>query len=568
MKPNWTRRRFVGVGPGVAASSLAASRRPSAGPPEREAAPQVDGGKRKLPRLIYYNDAHHFHAKRIDPPVSRFQLQRPVDEVLGTGVGMLVLGLGYGDVYFHDSRVGRVVGQEKQTWEHIIDWRIMCMVRDARKLGTDQLREVIRRGREESLPVLPSLKLQDGNRPGSQRCGWLKWKQGRSVCIGEPDPRHPSFEYCYDFSLNSVREDKLAMVREVLKDYRADGIELDFMFFSAYFKKRDVEKNLPVMNRFVRQVRELADGVGRSRNRAITVSARVFHRKEENLKVGLDVETWLRQGDVDLVVGQVSDQLFEPAVDVGWMVDAAGGRAGVYVRPPLRVYDERTPRPTIEMYRALGQSLRSQGANGLYLGYLRWPLARKEHQILREMAYPETYRRESKRYFLQPAEGAGTFTDPPPGRRLPLALKEGEWAGLTLQVADDLEEAANDGELRKPRLTLRLQNFSVEDEIRIRLNGRLLPWERFEVTDERALRIPVRLRRPIEAPSGFAAHWLRTKLDPELLRQGENRVEILARRLTPTASWTRFVSGVEIRTRYRSFARPEGIEGADRIEPS
>ena len=53
-----------------------------------------------------------------------------------------------------------------------------------------------------------------------------------------------------------------------------------------------------------------------------------------------------------------------------------------------------------------------------------------------------------------------------------------------------------------------------------------------------------------------------------LLKQGENTVEILARKLTPTASWTRFVSGVEIRTRYRSFARPEGIEGGNRIEPS
>jgi hypothetical protein len=88
------------------------------------------------------------------------------------------------------------------------------------------------------------------------------------------------------------------------------------------------------------------------------------------------------------------------------------------------------------------------------------------------------------------------------------------------------------------------------------------------MTDERALRIPVRLRRPIEAPSGFAAHWLRTKLEQDLLRKGENSVEIFTRRQTPTASWNRYVNGVEIRTRYRSFVRPEGIEGNDRIEPS
>jgi hypothetical protein len=195
-------------------------------------------------------------------------------------------------------------------------------------MGTDQLKEVIRRGREEGLPVLPSLKLQDGSRPGSQRCGRLKWKRGASVCLGEPDERHPGFEHCYDFSLDSVRAEKLAMIREVLEDYRADGIELDFMFFASYFRKREVAGNTPVMNRFVSQVRALADEVGRSQNRPVTVSARVFHRKNENLKIGLDVETWLRKGDLDLVVGQVADQLFEPAVDVKWMVEASGGRAG------------------------------------------------------------------------------------------------------------------------------------------------------------------------------------------------------------------------------------------------
>ena len=66
------------------------------------------------PRLIYYNDAHHFNAKRIEPPASIHKLQWPVDEVLGTGVDLLVLGLGYADVYFHNSKVGRVVGQMKR----------------------------------------------------------------------------------------------------------------------------------------------------------------------------------------------------------------------------------------------------------------------------------------------------------------------------------------------------------------------------------------------------------------------------------------------------------------------
>ena len=121
------------------------------------------------PRLIYYNDAHHFHRKRVEPPVSIAKLRQPVDEVLGTSVDLLVLGLG--DVYFHNSKVGRVIGEAKEVWENYIDWRIMRMVQVAREKGTDQVREVIGQGRRTGVTVIPSLRLQDAQAPGTQRCG-------------------------------------------------------------------------------------------------------------------------------------------------------------------------------------------------------------------------------------------------------------------------------------------------------------------------------------------------------------------------------------------------------------
>ena len=117
------------------------------------------------PRLIYYNDAHHFHAKRLEPPASIHMLEWPVNEIAGTGVDLLAIGLGYGDVYFHQSKVGRVVGQQKEVWANYIDWRIMRMVQEAAAKGTDQLREVIRRGQETGIKVFPSIKLQDGSVP-------------------------------------------------------------------------------------------------------------------------------------------------------------------------------------------------------------------------------------------------------------------------------------------------------------------------------------------------------------------------------------------------------------------
>jgi hypothetical protein len=518
------------------------------------------------PRLIYYNDAHHFHAKRIDPPASIHKLRWPVDEVVGTGVDLLVLGLGYGDVYFHDSKVGRVVGQEKAVWQHIIDWRIVRMVQDARALGTDQVREVIKRGRELCLPVFPSLKLQDVAEPGGERCGWLKWEHGVEVCLGGPEGDRE--RWAYDFTNELVQKDKLAIIGEILEDYEADGVELDFMFFPRYFKKDEVEQNVPMMNRFVAQVRELAEVIGREQGRQIPICARVFHRKEENLRIGLDVEAWLRERSIDLVVGQVPGSCFETGiVDGRWLAEAANAvGAAAYLRPPRRVYDERTIYPSIEMFRALGQTLQWQGFAGMYLGYLPWPFGEMEYQVLREVAFPEVVARRDKRYILAPREGdeKGTTT---PERQLPLTLEEGRSAAITILIADDVESARQDNEMREPLLTIRLSNFCVEDEVEFRFNGKILPIEEAEITDERALRIPGQFPGPIMAPLGFTAHWFCYRLDVGLLRQGENTLEVETKRLTRTADWTRCVNGVEIQTRYKDFVRPQGL-GVERIAPS
>ncbi|SVD06720.1 uncharacterized protein METZ01_LOCUS359574, partial [marine metagenome] len=236
------------------------------------------------PRLIYYNDAHHFHGKRIEPPASIHMLQWPVDEVAGTGVDLLVLGLGYGDVYFHNSKVGRVIGQKKEVWENYIDWRIMRMVEEAAKFDTDQVREVTSRGRELGVRVFPSLKVQDGAQPGGDRCGLLKWEQGKEVCLGVEGRN----EWAYDFALETVRQNKLALIREILSDYQADGIELDFMFGDAYCKPDETDA-ASILSEYMSQVRSTAREIGVQQDREIPVMVRVCLEREDNLAMGLDV---------------------------------------------------------------------------------------------------------------------------------------------------------------------------------------------------------------------------------------------------------------------------------------
>ena len=519
----------------------------------------------KKPRLIYYNDAHHFNAKRIEPPASIHQLQWPVDEVVGTGVDLLVFGLGYADVYFHNSKVGRVVGQMKEVWQNYIDWRIMRMVEEAAKMGTDQVHEVIKRGCEMGLAVFPSLKLQSSSPPESERCGLLKWNHGAEVCIGEEGRA----EWCYNFAHELVQRDKLAVLREILQDYNADGIELDFMFDSYYFKQAEVERNTPLMSRFLAEIREMANDIGCEQGREIPIMVRVDLDREKNLAMGLDVETWLKEGSINYVVGQDPYVLTDTEPKPRWMPDAANAvGAAAYYRPPRRVYDERTGLPGIEMYNALGQTLCWDGWAGLYHGYLPWPFSEREYQILREGAYSEVHARRDKRYLLQPREGELGKPTTTPERQLPLELKEGETASTKIWVADDIESAKKDGEMRKPILTLRFSFFCIEDEIQFRFNDRVLPWEDAEISDERALTIQVSLAGSmnIQAPLGMSAHWFRYKLGLDDIKRGENILEIETKRLTKTAGFTRSLNGVEVETRYKDFLRPEGLE-VERIAP-
>ena len=517
------------------------------------------------PRLIYYNDAHHFHAKRIEPPTSLHMLQWPVDEVLGTGVDLLVLGLGYSDVFFHQSKVGRVVGQQKEVWESYIDWRIMRMVEAARELGTDQLREVIARGRQMNLTVFPSLKMQDCSPPGSERCGLLKWESGAEVCIGDEGRA----EWCYDYACEPVHQYKLAIVKEVLEDYAADGLELDFMFDAYYFKKSEIEQNIPVMSRFVAKVRELAEDIGSRQGRKIPLMARVSLDREKNQAMGLDVETWMSSGSIDWIVGQDDRILVDTGIQAPWLPESASAPdAAAYYRPPRRIYDERVGLPSVEMYRALGQTLQWQGYSGMYLGYLPWPLAEREYQLLREVAYPEVHARSDKRYLLQPREGTLDEPTTTPERQVPAILEEGQTLSLSIHVADDLDSARSDGEVRPPVLTIRFSFFCIEDDIEIRFNNRVLPREVAEITDERALSIQVELpgSMQLQAPAGMSAHWFRYRLQPDDLKRGANELEIEVRKCDPKAGFTRSVNGVEIQTRYRDFVRPEGLT-LERIAP-
>ena len=169
---------------------------------------------------------------------------------------------------------------------------------------------------------------------------------------------------------------------------------------------------------------------------------------------------------------------------------------------------------------------------------------------------------------LAPREGVTGEETTTPDRQLPVDLVEGETVTLNILVADDLESAKAEGELRKPVLNIRFSFFCVEDDIEIRFNERVLPMEKAEVTDERALRMATVMAggMDVQAPFAMSAHFFSFVLELDDVKQGYNVLEIETKSQEKTAGFTRSVNGVEVRIRYKEFERPVGLS-VNRVAP-
>ena len=193
------------------------------------------------------------------------------------------------------------------------------------------------------------------------------------------------------------------------------------------------------------ELRKRANAIGKEQNREIPIMVRLDLEREANLAMGADPEAWLADGSVDYVVGQDGRVLSDTEPKPDWLPKAANKAGGAaYYRPPRRVYDERVGVPSIDMTRALSQTLRQGGYAGLYHGYMRWPLDDVEYRFLREAAFPEVSARKPKRYYLQPREGIEGEETTTPDRSLPAELVEGQTAKVSIWVADDVDGARKD----------------------------------------------------------------------------------------------------------------------------
>ena len=385
----------------------------------------------------------------------------------------------------------------------------------------------------------------------------------------------------WNYAIPEVRRYKLSILREIAERFDYDGISLDFARVCPVLPPGKAWANRNKMTDFLREFRSITQEVAHRRGRPLLVGARIPENLQGCHFDGLDIETWVREGLVDVLA--LGIRSFD--------VDIAAFRritAGTHVKLYPSVDDHHASdgyaTPPIDIYRGVAANWWRQGADGIQTFNFNhapdFPFREvwETHlQAYRELGSPRTLHRKNKRFVVQRRGGGhGPTVIPNPQdwttprwmyfntnmlAPLPAPLANDGKADtlLTVAVADDLGTDREQVE----RLSLRLllsdpsaKGLPTEkrlQQVRVATIGH---------PESRLLNIPPArgIENLIEArlnnahlgkPSPEDGWLIFDRLPPELFAVGPNLVGLRLTHPRPKATEPILIEKLEVEVRYR-----------------
>ncbi|MCA9433837.1 MAG: hypothetical protein KC940_25170 [Candidatus Omnitrophica bacterium] len=283
-------------------------------------------------RFIYNSDGGNMFIYK-EPPMSPEDVYSYVDEVVGTSVTSFFVSPNYGQPLLFPSEVTGMIGynateEQEEKIQEIGPEKESSMERAILNLrglvsqGQDPFGVILDRAKDQKLETFISFRLNEIHNVQEPESLLLTdfWREHPDWRVGEEGdevgelyqeiigPRvHPIvaswFWGALNFAIPEVREYALAQLQECAERYpQADGIEIDFQRFPIYFKQGEEKEHIGTMTDWLREVRKMIDKVSKERDRPLLLSARILAKPEQNLGIGLDPETWAKEGLLDFMV--------------------------------------------------------------------------------------------------------------------------------------------------------------------------------------------------------------------------------------------------------------------------
>ena len=376
----------------------------------------------------------------------------------------------------------------KQSWQAGID-PLAIHVEEARRIGVDPWFRISMNDWHHVDSSTGSVYRLGGSAFYEERLDLLIGKEGAAGWS-----EHPSLEqtmtWLQDFAHDEVRAMRRDIAIEVCERYDCTGFLFDFMRVPGYFRFGEERDNAHLITRMLRETRAGLDEVGRTRGRHVGLAVRVPTSIDGARRLGLDVDDWVAEELVDVLVtapffaqvmehdagewvelGRDSRVSIIACMEEGYLAGHTDGHNRWFYQPPLMTG------LTTEMLRGLAARHHARGVDGLYVfnwfGSALTYGAKHDFgpNAVNDVADPERLRYRDKTFALM--RSSQSFPNclrtewqiPAPVTR--------EVTELTFDVADDVAAA---GDLvRSCRLLLHVDNLSVVDRLTVTLNGSEVP---------------------------------------------------------------------------------------------
>jgi len=175
----------------------------------------------------------------------------------------------------------------------------------------------------------------------------------RQVWSHSPDLLHV-LPWMQDFAHDEVRALQRDIALEVCERYDSAGFLFDFMRVPAFFRFGEERKNAHLMTKMIRQTREGLDEIARTKGRRLGLAVRVPPTVDGTVRMGLEVDTWIEDHLVDIVVtsaffaqdtehdagewvrlGADSPVRIMPAIEEGYLAGHSDGFNRWFYNPPV-----------------------------------------------------------------------------------------------------------------------------------------------------------------------------------------------------------------------------------------
>ena len=272
----------------------------------------------------------------------------------------------------------------------------------------------------------------------------------------------------------------LSIIFELIERFDIDGIELDFMRHPAFFRIEEAFAQRYLATDLVRQVRSKLDEEGHRKNRELSLAVRVPPTLRDCIRIGLDVEEWMRQDLIHLLIAGGGFIPFQ--MPIRSFVEAArGSSCKVY-----GCFEALRPMLDEDAMRAIAARYWAAGVDGLYFFNYYSMSGEWKRDFLAQLADAAGLARSDKQYqmdssIVKPQSQLGfSFASAIPKVQLPVRLLPtpgGRGVVLSIDVSDDVSAASGAGTLGRCTLGLGFEELPTNcAPFFVALNGDPFQW--------------------------------------------------------------------------------------------